>query len=429
MKKCYPFLILCFVTVLASAQTRSGKQLQVVQSKSSTVPEIVSNSCDTIGFPIPSSYSSIYQTVLPSGGYVTGTNEFNDKAKANFWDVSGNAATYLSKVYFGIGFANGPDLSKPISIVAYDGTSGVPGAVLGTINTTLGDMKAVAGASGGYAILAFNPVVTLPASKAIFLGFDFSGLAWNASTNPASKDSFAVLSTQFNEPRANKAWEKWADGSWKPFSDVNSYGKRLQLHVYPLVTSDQSCTLPVSFGKLSGKLANKAAVLSWTTYAEIDNKGFEVERSIDGLKYSTVGSVATKAANGNHSGGLSYEFKDLSPVQGQNLYRIKQIDKNGAFSYSNTISVVTQNQASQHIQSYYPNPTSGSLVVEFTKSLSGSANIQIADASGKIALQTKTSVTNSRNTVVNVASLKPGIYLLKLTEDNGTVSTIKFVKQ
>ncbi|HSC53897.1 MAG TPA: T9SS type A sorting domain-containing protein [Phnomibacter sp.] len=429
MRKLYTIIFFSFCSLLVVAQTRSASQLQAVQHKGGKVPEIVSNTCDTIGFPVPDNYSVLFYTLGNNNGYLTGTNAFGDIAKSNYWDASANAGTYLSKLLFGIGYCNGPNLAKPISIVVYDGTSGMPGAVLGTINSTMADMKSVVD-GGGFAILPFSPAIVLPASKKVFISFEFGGLFWDAGTNPATKDSFAILSTAANEPAVNNTWERFSDNTWVPMNNATiSWGINLQLHVYPLVSNNQACALPVSFGKLTGRLSNKTSVLSWNTYAEIDNRGFEIERSIDGLKYATIGKVATKAMNGNHSGGLSYAFTDESPMQGQNLYRIKQIDKSGAFAYSNTISVFTPNQSSRHILSYYPNPTSGNLVIEFTQSMSGKANIQIADASGKIALQTKTSITNSRNTVVNVTSLKPGIYLLKLTEDNGTVSTIKFVKQ
>jgi hypothetical protein len=169
--------------------------------------------------------------------------------------------------------------------------------------------------------------------------------------------------------------------------------------------------------------------LQWHTYAEIENTGFEIERSGDGQKFSTIGKVNTKALNGNHHGQLSYDFADMNPLNGQNIYRIKQTDKNGQYAHSNIISVFARNVSSSHIRNFYPNPTSGNLHLAFSKNMNGKVGIQITDAAGKLMSNERTIMTNRSSVEVNTSVLKAGMYLLKLTEENGSSSIIKFVKQ
>jgi len=428
MKKIYTLLFFIALSSLAISQQRSAIGVQPNLLKEHRFPEILRTTCDSIGWPPPNNYSINWYTLNNNGGYVSGNNKYGDIAKANYWDASANAGTYLSKVIIGIGKCNGPTLSKAIDIKVYDGTAGTPGAVLGTINSTMRVMKDVA-AGGGFFIFNFSPAITLPASKKVFVSIEFPSLVWDEGINPATKDTLAILSTLFNEPVVGLGWEKWSDNTWINMNSANAWGGNINMHVYPLVSDNAACTLPVAFGMLQGKFANSNVSLHWNTYAEIENVGFEIERSGDGQKFSSIGNVNTKAFNGNHNGQLNYQFNDLNPLNGQNIYRIKQTDRNGQYAHSNVINVFARNVSNQNIRSYYPNPTTGNLVVEFTKMMRGNATIQINDAAGKVVLNNKSSISTKSNIVVTTAGLKAGVYMLTLTEDNGSRSVIKFVMQ
>jgi Secretion system C-terminal sorting domain len=428
MKKLYVLFVFIIIVSIGFGQVRSAKSAQANLQKQIKFPEIVRTTCDSIGWPPPNNYSILYYSLNSNNGFLSGNNAYGDKAKANYWDASANAGTFLSKVIVGIGKSNGPDLTKVVEIKVYDGTGGTPGALLGTINTTMSVMKDVAVLAGGFSIFNFSPAITLPASKRVFVSIEFPTLVWNTGIDPATKDSLGILTTNFDEPPVSLAWEKWSDDSWNPMSTSWNAG-RINLHVYPLVSDNASCALPVAFGKLQGKFTNGAVALQWHTYAEIDNKGFEIERSGDGQKFSTIGKVNSKAINGNHHGQLSYAFTDLNPLNGQNIYRIKQTDINGQYAHSNIISVFARNVSSPHIRSYYPNPTTGNLVLEFSKAITGNVGIQITDAAGKLISSQRTNTTNSSSLVMNATALKAGVYMLKLTEENGSSSVIKFVKQ
>lgn len=95
--------------------------------------------------------------------------------------------------------------------------------------------------------------------------------------------------------------------------------------------------LPVQFGKfIADNFGDNNILLSWGTLTEIDNQGFEIQRSIDGRKFTQIGYVA---GNGTTAKSKNYAFLDRSPANGINYYRLKQLDYNGQFEYSKVIAI------------------------------------------------------------------------------------------
>ena len=91
--------------------------------------------------------------------------------------------------------------------------------------------------------------------------------------------------------------------------------------------------LPLNWLSFSAALNDFSAELNWITANESNTDYFNIERSNDGLNFSSIGRIA---ASGNSDHTISYSFKDFEPVQGSNYYRIQQFDLNGAFTYSAT---------------------------------------------------------------------------------------------
>jgi hypothetical protein len=86
----------------------------------------------------------------------------------------------------------------------------------------------------------------------------------------------------------------------------------------------------------SGKLVNKSAELEWRTAQEQNSKHFDVLRSTDGNRFAYIGRVQ---AAGNSATANNYLFTDRDPSGGMNFYKLKAVDKDGSFTYSNTIAI------------------------------------------------------------------------------------------
>src|SRR4030095_15309570 len=99
---------------------------------------------------------------------------------------------------------------------------------------------------------------------------------------------------------------------------------------------DLPTVLPVTFSNFTAEKQGSSALLKWTTAQESNTDKFIVERSADGKPFVSIGEV--KAA-GNSSVKRSYQFIDVSPLTGINLYHIKEVDNDGKLNISDMRSL------------------------------------------------------------------------------------------
>lgn len=175
--------------------------------------------------------------------------------------------------------------------------------------------------------------------------------------------------------------------------------------------------LPVTLTSFSTVKEGQSALLKWTTTMETNSDRFEIQRSQNGKQWGMIG---TKKSNGESSSLKSYNFTDSEPLDGENLYRLKMIDRDGTFAYSRIESLTFEGLAT----SFYPNPVADKLVIS-AGDFSKVKNVQIYDASGKTVY--KSSATPSAE--INVQNLSAGLYVVQMVRKNGTVVTQKIIKQ
>ncbi|MEM9836692.1 MAG: hypothetical protein AAF828_09330, partial [Bacteroidota bacterium] len=133
--------------------------------------------------------------------------------------------------------------------------------------------------------------------------------------------------------------------------------------------------LPVTFNEFTAQRRNDRAVkLYWTTAAEYNNRYFEVQRSSNGRSFQAIGETE---GNGTVEGISAYDFIDPSPLAGSNYYRLKQIDFDGGYAYSE-VRLVNM-EASTELPKVFPNPVRDQLSL---KSFTG-GEVQIFDLSGR----------------------------------------------
>jgi hypothetical protein len=161
----------------------------------------------------------------------------------------------------------------------------------------------------------------------------------------------------------------------------------------------------------------------------MNNQRFEVERSTDALKFTALGTVATKAINGNHQGQLNYQFTDANPAPGVNYYRIRQIDKDGSSEYSKMVKVSYNIQESNSIvRNYYPNPVSDKLFIQLGAGIRQVEAVRFTDASGKILSAQKPAVSPDGILNVSTKGLQSGLSFATVILPDGQQSTIKVMK-
>ncbi|WP_207423604.1 T9SS type A sorting domain-containing protein [Desertivirga brevis] len=191
----------------------------------------------------------------------------------------------------------------------------------------------------------------------------------------------------------------------------NTFGDRFKLLLVP------PSTLPVKLTSFTGKKVPEGISLQWATTSEMNSKHYEVQQSTDGKNFYTIGKLD---AAGNSSSTLNYSLTDQSPIAGINYYRLKSVDKDGLYTYSNVISVDFSFSAKTLI-SIYPNPVTDVLKISTAESR-GDLRLRIFDMNGRELLGT----TGGE---LAVAALSKGMYILEVrTTENTLIGNYKVLK-
>ncbi len=180
-----------------------------------------------------------------------------------------------------------------------------------------------------------------------------------------------------------------------------------------IVCSSPAITLPVQLVSFTASVFSQEVLLKWQTSEELNNKGFTIERSANGIAWEAIGFIAAETGNGN---AHHYQFTDNNPASGNNFYRLRQEDWDGRYEYSNTRTVQYQYNGKTLI---FPNPATDilSILIQENK-----FETQIINSNGKIVR----TYTNQKK--LYIQSLPKGIYYLKLTYE-GKTENLLFLKQ
>ncbi|MEI6596202.1 MAG: T9SS type A sorting domain-containing protein [Bacteroidota bacterium] len=199
--------------------------------------------------------------------------------------------------------------------------------------------------------------------------------------------------------------------------------------------------LPVSLLSFDAiKNINDDVLLKWITTSEVNNDHFELERSVDGSKFTVIAKV--KGA-GNSNSQINYLHKDETPFAKLNAtklyYRIKQVDMDGNPDnyrdfYTEIKEVDLQNVNSLNSSSIlnittYPNPNKDLLNIDIETSQQKNVTLNLFDANGRNIINQKQVIEIGKQTYqLNTSQLAPGIYLLNIiNENNASVSKQKLI--
>lgn len=174
--------------------------------------------------------------------------------------------------------------------------------------------------------------------------------------------------------------------------------------------------LPLTWLDFTAARSGSNVQLRWKVSEAVNNKNFEVERSSDGTKFSTIGIVEALPGNAN-----TYSYRDISPsLHSVNFYRIKQVDKDGRFSFS-VIKSVSFNGPG--MISVYPNPASDFIRINSSQ---GGLKLFLFDNTGK---RLSTLVLNSGTMNLDLSKMAKGVYSLVVQKDGKTIEVKKIIKQ
>lgn len=193
--------------------------------------------------------------------------------------------------------------------------------------------------------------------------------------------------------------------------------------------------LPVSLLTFDAKLINKEVETNWTTASEQNTNYFMVEKSKDMINFEDVGMVS---AAGFSNELQNYQLVDHHPWENISYYRLKIVDFDNSFTYSEAVAVnnpqaIREENANQsasfELVSLYPNPVNNDFSVLVYAPENTTLTISITDISGKLVYQNQLYILNGDNKIsLNAAHFVNGFYILTLSNPQNKISK-KFVKQ
>ncbi len=186
---------------------------------------------------------------------------------------------------------------------------------------------------------------------------------------------------------------------------------------------------PVKLTSFSASTQGCNLLVKWTTAQEINSDRFEIESSTDGINYEKIGQL--KSQDANSSSAKNYA-KLVSVPSGTNFIRLKQIDIDEKFEYSQVITATINCTSAwnKNIQVYPTLLETGVIHIQFYSDKAHQLNLSLFTAEGKLIQQQQQKTTAGNNKLeIKSSFLSPGIYLLKVVGEDGASTTTRIIKQ
>ena len=188
---------------------------------------------------------------------------------------------------------------------------------------------------------------------------------------------------------------------------------------------DANEPLPVELTSFIVITKKKSVTLNWGTATEIDNYGFEIERAstlskpTEDVEWENIGFVE---GAGNSNSPKAYNFNDLNPNGGINRYRLKQIDTDGSFEYSEEIESEILLPKKHELYQNYPNPFNPSTTIQYDLPEDGMVKIIIYNSIGEQVkvLVNETKEAGYHKVEFNGTAFASGFYIFRMQTTNFT---------
>ena len=188
-----------------------------------------------------------------------------------------------------------------------------------------------------------------------------------------------------------------------------------------------SIPTPISLLSFTGKYSKGRTLLNWVTASEQNNDRFEVERSWDGKNFEKIGY---RTGHGSTPISQTYNFSDVEvskyPQANVAYYRLKQIDFDGQFTYTQIVPV-TLFRENKEVTSIFPNPTNDIINVELSATTED-FTVEIFDLTGKLLSSQIGAPSESQIIKIDISSFPKNIYVLKISTKDRIICSERVVR-
>lgn len=171
--------------------------------------------------------------------------------------------------------------------------------------------------------------------------------------------------------------------------------------------------IPVEMVSFNASVSGNSVNLTWKTATEINNKGFDVERKYDGETWNKIAFVAGK---GTTTETMVYSYSDNNLKKGNISYRLKQIDFDGSFEYSNIVELEVGAPDKFELAQNYPNPFNPVTLIKYSLAAKSKVELKIYNILGKEVAKLVNEIQDAGSYEVrfNAANLSSGVYFYEL---------------
>jgi|WetSurMetagenome_2_1015567.scaffolds.fasta_scaffold36692_2 hypothetical protein len=183
--------------------------------------------------------------------------------------------------------------------------------------------------------------------------------------------------------------------------------------------------IPVELISFTANVNGKNVMLDWITATEINNSGFEIQRSIDNSNFIYIGFLS---GTGTSTEYTRYNFQDYNLDNGKYYYRLKQIDFDGTISFSDVVEVEIKAKLDFTLFQNYPNPFNPGTTIKYQLPVASKIVLKVYNILGKeiatLVNETKEAGTHTVN--FDASSLSSGVYIYKIS-GNESVQTKRMI--
>ncbi len=240
---------------------------------------------------------------------------------------------------------------------------------------------------------------------------------WDTETSGNSSSSGGTgLTTTIMKTQTTYTDAEWGFGTIWEMIGTN----------YPRLINIPEGALPVELMTFTAALHGKSVELKWNTATEVNNVGFEVERKIinnEQLTMNNWSKIGFVEGNGTTHAQHAYSFVDANAV-GKTSYRLKQIDRDGKFEYSNVVEVTVSGITSFGLDQNYPNPFNPTTTISYQLSSNSFTTLKVYDAIGRevASLVNEMKEAGTYSATFDGSKLSSGIYFYILRSGNFTLT-------
>jgi len=226
--------------------------------------------------------------------------------------------------------------------------------------------------------------------------------------------SFISACTLGSQPSSNE-WSICYTNGYFMVADASN--------IWYVWTIDQG--VPVELASFSANVINNEVELSWITATETNNQGFDIQRKSDNGEFSSIGYI-NGAGTTTETQAYSYIDKNLSA--GNYVYRLKQIDFDGTFKYSNEVSVEVANLTTFALEQNYPNPFNPSTTIKYSLPENSFVKLAVFNLLGEevATLVNETKESGAYSLSFDASGLPSGTYIYQL-QAGSSIQSMKMI--